>query len=89
MERCRRLGRLAWPHRLVPQPFSVDLPSGPFGGGYPRRKAPLFRKFARADQKLHLIRADSHSQETKEGILQILKGEQLDYLFLDGDHTYC
>ena len=69
--------------------ISVDLPSGPFGGGYPRRKAPLFRKFARADQKLHLIRADSHSQETKEGILQILNGEQLDYLFLDGDHTYC
>jgi predicted O-methyltransferase YrrM len=68
--------------------ISVDLPSGPFGGGYPRRKAPLFRKFARADQKLHLIRADSHSLETKEGILRILDGEQLDYLFLDGDHTY-
>jgi predicted O-methyltransferase YrrM len=66
----------------------VDLPSGPFGGGYPRRKAPLFRKFARADQKLRLIRADSHSLETKEGILRILDGEQLDYLFLDGDHTY-
>jgi len=69
--------------------ISVDLPSGPFGGGYPRRKALLFRKFARADQKLHLIRGDSHSPETKEGILRILDGEQLDYLFLDGDHTYC
>jgi predicted O-methyltransferase YrrM len=69
--------------------ISVDLPSGPFGGGYPRRKAPLFRRFARADQQLHLIRADSHSQETKERILQILDGERLDYLFLDGDHTYC
>ena len=68
--------------------ISVDLPSGPFGGGYPRRKTPLFRKFARADQKLHLVRADSHSPETKEGILKILGGEQLDYLFLDGDHTY-
>jgi predicted O-methyltransferase YrrM len=69
--------------------ISVDLPSGPFGGGYPRRKAPLFRKFARADQELHLIRADSHSLETKGDILHILDGEQLDYLFLDGDHTYC
>jgi predicted O-methyltransferase YrrM len=68
--------------------ISLDLPSGQFGGGYPRRKIPLFRKFARAGQKLHLIRADSHSQETKERVLQILDGEKLDYLFLDGDHTY-
>ena len=68
--------------------ISVDLPSGPFGGGYPRRKAPLFRRFVRGGQQLHLIRADSHSLETKKRVLQILDGEQLDYLFLDGDHTY-
>lgn len=68
--------------------ISVDLPSGPFGGGYPRRKAPLFRRFVRSRQQLHLIRADSHSLETKNRVLQILDGEQLDYLFFDGDHTY-
>jgi len=68
--------------------ISLDLPSGPFGGGYPRRKIPLFRRFPRAGQQLQLIRADSHSSETKERVLQILDGEQLDYLFLDGDHTY-
>jgi cephalosporin hydroxylase len=68
--------------------ISVDLPMGPFGGGYPRRKIPLFRKFRKAGQQLHLIRADSHRQETKEGVLRILDGESLDYLFLDGDHTY-
>lgn len=68
--------------------ISVDLPSGPFGGGYPRRKAPLFRLFPRGHQKLHLLRADSHSAETKECVLNILEGEKLDYLFLDGDHTY-
>jgi predicted O-methyltransferase YrrM len=69
--------------------ISVDLPSGRFGGGYPRRKIPLFRRFPRTSQELHLIRADSHSQETKERVLRILEGEQLDYLFLDGDHTYA
>jgi predicted O-methyltransferase YrrM len=69
--------------------ISVDLPSGRFGGGYPRRKTPLFRRFPRAGQQLHLIRADSHSHETKERVLRILEGEQLDYLFLDGDHTYA
>ena len=68
--------------------ISLDLPSGQFGGGYPLRKVPLFRRFARAGQQLHLIRADSHSPGTKERVLQILDGEQLDYLFLDGDHTY-
>lgn len=68
--------------------ISLDLPSGPFGGGYPRRKAPLFRRFVKGDQDLHLIRADSHFPETKERVLQILDGERLDYLFIDGDHTY-
>jgi predicted O-methyltransferase YrrM len=68
--------------------ISVDLPSGKFGGGYPRRKIPLFRRFPRSGQQLHLIRADSHSPETKERVLKILAGEQLDYLFIDGDHTY-
>lgn len=68
--------------------ISVDLPSGRFGGGYPRRKIPLFRKFPKAGQQLHLIRADSHLEETREQVLRILDGELLDYLFLDGDHTY-
>jgi predicted O-methyltransferase YrrM len=68
--------------------ISLDLPSGQFGGGYPRHKIPLFRRFARTGQQLHLIRADSHSPETKDRVLQILDGDQLDYLFLDGDHTY-
>ena len=68
--------------------ISVDLPSGRFGGGYPRRKIPLFRKFPKSGQQLHLIRADSHLPGTKERVLRILDGESLDYLFLDGDHTY-
>src|SRR5258708_6077192 len=68
--------------------ISVDLPSGRFGGGYPRRKIPLFRKFRKPGQQLHLIRADSHRQEAKERVLRVLEGELLDYLFLDGDHTY-
>jgi predicted O-methyltransferase YrrM len=57
--------------------ISVDLPSG------------RFRKFPRADQHLHLIRADSHSPETKERVLRILEGEPLDFLFIDGDHSYA
>src|SRR5438094_1703397 len=69
--------------------ISVDLPLGRLGGGYPLRKIPLFRRFPRAGQRLHLIRADSHCQETKQRVLRILEDEPLDYLFLDGDHTYA
>jgi predicted O-methyltransferase YrrM len=68
--------------------ISVDLPSGPFGGGYPKSKIPIFRRFPRLGQKLHLLRADSHAAETKEQVLRLLHGERLDYLFIDADHTY-
>jgi predicted O-methyltransferase YrrM len=70
------------------QIISIDLPWGRFGGGYPLRKIPLYRRFPRFGQRLHLIRADSHAAETKQRVLHILSGEPLDYLFLDGDHTY-
>jgi predicted O-methyltransferase YrrM len=70
------------------QIISVDLGGGPFGGGYPRRKIPLYRKFPRNGQKLRLIRADSHLPETQVRVLDALQGERLDYLFIDGDHTY-
>lgn len=68
--------------------ISVDLPAGQFGGGYPRRKIPLFRSFPRNGQKLHLIRGDSHSIETLARVERLLAGDKLDYLFIDGDHTY-
>ena len=68
--------------------ISVDLPFAPFGGGYPGRKIPIFRRFPRSGQKLHLIRADSHLAETKERVLRLLKDERLDFVFIDADHTY-
>jgi predicted O-methyltransferase YrrM len=68
--------------------ISVDLPLGPFGGGYPARKIPIFRRFPRSGQELHLIRADSHLAETKEQVLRLLGNERLDLVFIDADHTY-
>jgi predicted O-methyltransferase YrrM len=52
------------------------------------RKIPLFRKFTRDRQQLHLMRADSHSLKTKQRVIELLDGEKLDYLFVDADHTY-
>jgi predicted O-methyltransferase YrrM len=68
--------------------ISVDLPNGPFGGGYPKRKAPLFRRFPKGNAQLYLIRGDSHVPSTRDHVLKILGGEQLDCLFIDADHTY-
>jgi predicted O-methyltransferase YrrM len=68
--------------------ISLDLPGGRFGGGYPRRKIPLYWKFPRNGQHLRLIRADSHLPETKQQVEDALAGKRLDFLFIDGDHTY-
>lgn len=67
---------------------SVDLPYGKFGGGYPRRRALLYRRFAGRNQRLHLLRLDSHAGSTLQKAKQLFRGSQVDFLFIDGDHTY-
>lgn len=67
---------------------SVDLPGGEFGGGYPASMAFLFRAFASQGQKIALVRADSHEQGTFEIVKDEVGGGPIDFLFVDGDHTY-
>ncbi|WP_371803617.1 class I SAM-dependent methyltransferase [Candidatus Lokiarchaeum ossiferum] len=68
--------------------ISLDLPSGQFGGGYPEWKIPLYKSFARENQQIKLIRADSHELESLEILKNELNGQEIDFLFIDGDHTY-
>jgi len=68
--------------------ISIDLPGGKFGGGYPGWKIPLYKEFSLPEQRLYLLRADSHSQETLGKIKNILDGRKADFVFIDGDHTY-
>lgn len=68
--------------------ISIDLPKGEFGGGYPRWKIPLYQSFRRKKQQIFLIRANSQSQKTLEKVKTILNGNPLDFLLIDGDHTY-
>jgi predicted O-methyltransferase YrrM len=68
--------------------ISIDLPEGPFGGGYPEWKIPIYQAFVKENQKLYLLRKDSHQEETLEEVKKILNGNQLDFLFIDGDHSY-
>ena len=68
--------------------ISLDLPYGRNGGGYPRWKEGLYRKFAKAGQKLHLVRADSHLDQTRRTIERLLNGRRIDVLMIDADHSY-
>jgi cephalosporin hydroxylase len=48
----------------------------------------LFRYIKKEKQKIYLIQGDSHSIETLRKIEEILKGIKVDFLFIDGDHSY-
>lgn len=77
--------RAAAPDALL---VSVDLPRGEFGGGYPRWRSILYRSFAKPSQRIRLLRADSHASQTKNSARAALEGRSVDFLFIDGDHTY-
>lgn len=60
--------------------LSVDLPRGPARG-------PLLAAAARGAQRVHCLRADSHDPGTRDAVRTILRGREVDVLFIDGDHT--
>ena len=68
--------------------ISIDLPGGLFGGGYFQPRSNLYRRFCSNRQKMFLLRADSHRKETYRKVAEILGENKLDFLFIDGDHTY-
>jgi len=44
--------------------------------------------FARRSQELTCLAADSHAPECVEGVRTWLAGARLDFLFIDGDHSF-
>ncbi len=79
------LSRLASRNATI---ISIDLPGGAFGGGYAFWRTPLYKAFKKSKQKLYLLRTNSHSREAVEKIKNILGGNKLDLIFIDGDHSY-
>lgn len=65
---------------------SVDLPSRPHYSPERRRLYSHFRKTSK--QTLHFIASDSHRHETLDALKAYIGDNQLDFLFIDGDHTY-
>jgi len=68
--------------------ISIDLPRGPFGGGYPDWKTPFYLSFKKWNQEVYLLRKDSHHEDTVKEVKRILKGNKVDFLFIDADHSY-
>lgn len=70
------------------QLITIDLPNGLFGPDSHPGRAELVQSLGRARQKIHVLRGDSQQVETIERVKQLLGGEMLDLLFIDGDHRY-
>lgn len=69
--------------------ISIDLPGGNFGGefgGYTEREAKFFQRFS--EEEIICIRDDSHKKRTLDKLEEKLAGDKIDFLFIDGDHTY-
>lgn len=46
-----------------------------------------YRYFARSKQRAICLTADSHAEKTLEKVTERLGGHELDFLFIDGDHS--
>jgi predicted O-methyltransferase YrrM len=69
--------------------FSVDWPEAPGAlGRFPRARKALHESFARDRQRLVVVYGDSRAPSTIDALAGALAGSQLDFLFIDGDHTY-
>jgi predicted O-methyltransferase YrrM len=77
--------RLASPDATL---VSIDLPGSPFGRVWRWAHTPIFKRFTKRGQILHLLREDSHCSQTQATVLKLLNGQQIDLLFIDGDHSY-
>ena len=79
---------LMWARVATGRVISIDLPGGIHGGGYAAARGRLLERFAhdRPGVSIHLLRASSHEESTKQRVRQLLQGESVDVLFIDGDH---
>jgi predicted O-methyltransferase YrrM len=75
--------RLSDPNATI---VSLDLQEQTFT--YQNYKVPIFKSFPRNGQRLHLVVGDSHTEETKSRVARLLRGQSLDVLFIDADHSY-
>jgi autotransporter strand-loop-strand O-heptosyltransferase len=67
--------------------ISLDMPHGNFGRtDYDVNKRDEYLKSLGTD--VHMLHGDSHCQCMKTDLIEILGEDKVDFLFIDGDHTY-
>lgn len=69
--------------------ISVDLPNGIHGGIVLNdvEKRNLF--FQERFKNSYFVIGNSHEKQTNNQVFNILNGDRIDFLFIDGDHTYA
>ncbi len=68
--------------------ISLDLPGAQYDGSYGDEQIGRLQSYVKSSQTLTCVRADSHLLETRDEIARILDGRKIDFLFIDGDHSY-
>lgn len=63
--------------------ISIDLPEV-----YPEWKTLLYYSFSSPHQKIHLLKMNTHKISTLHEVKNVLGNSNVDFLFIDGDHTY-
>jgi cephalosporin hydroxylase len=67
--------------------ISVDLPHGQFGrSDYDEYQRDAY--LTSLGSNVHMFWGDSHDYKMLENVENIIGSERLDFLFIDGDHTY-
>ena len=64
---------------------SIDLPAESEVG---RTGQAGLKRFAKHTQRLEFIRSDSNREKTRDRLVNVLDGDRIDFLFIDGDHRY-
>jgi predicted O-methyltransferase YrrM len=67
---------------------SIDIPNDAEGIGSRAADEARFRGFLRPGQTLTCIRSDSHLPSTRAALARDLGGREIDFLWIDGDHSY-
>ncbi len=68
---------------------SIDLPGANNGGGQFDSERDVFAGFAVPTQHLVCLAGDSHTPAMSEALDEVLDGEAIDLLVIDGDHSYA
>lgn len=79
------LAKLSTPDSII---ISIDLPSKSYNIGWRYIYKYFFKSFIDYNQKMIIIKGDSHNLLTLKKVKEQLKNNRIDILFIDGDHSY-